>query len=978
MPDTIIRRSGRSILPLLAASLGAAAGLASGAWASAPASAPAGASAASPSPDRLKAPLPAHPEVVTGTLENGLTYMVKRHSNPPGKVYLNLHIASGSTNETEQQRGIAHYLEHMAFNGSANFAPGTLIPAFEHMGLTFGRHQNASTSFDATNYILDLPKTDAETIGKGLLFFADVAGRLSLLDNEIEEERQIILEEKRARLSAEQRIFDQMLPAMLPGSLVSRRLPIGVEETILGVKRQDFVDYYAKWYVPANMTLIVVGDADPAMIVDLIRKNFAELRKAPRPTPQSPGVAPSSAQRAIVATDAELTRGSVQMMILSDREPPSRSVGDLRDDLTDTIGSWAFGRRVRAKVDAGAMKFRGASASVTDYLSAARMASVDAIGEPQDWRAMIRDLAAELQRARQFGFSEREVEDARKELLSGAANNAKRESTFPSSGVARQMVRAVNRSEPFVGAAQNAELLSELLPTISAASVSERFKANFDPSKAMFAVTLPAAVAGGVPTEEDVLKAAREALAASVSAETERERPSALMAQTPPQGKIASMAVMPAAEVLSGRLENGGMFHHRFMDYRKNSATVTITLAGGQIEETAATRGFTQAAAVALSRPATRRLSATDIRDIMTGKDVRVSGGAGRDALTISVSGSPADLEIGLQLAHLLLTEPKIEPAAFEQWKQTQLQGIASRKTQPQGVMLEMVPDALYPKDEPRARPLEAAEVQAMTIAPIQEWLDALIARAPFEVSVVGEIDRTAATELVARYFGSLPKRAQMLETTLDEKRRITRASGPIRRDAEVETRTPQAFVYSGFFGVDAENIRDVRTMNLAAQILSTRMIKQVREDAQLVYSIRTISSPAEAYPGFGLFYAASPTDPHKVPALSAKIPEMFAEFAKNGPTDDEVNVARTQVLQTLDEQMKDPSFWTGVLADLTYRSRSLDDVVKAPIFIGAIPKEQIAEIFRKYCTPEAMVSFTVTPRAPASAPTEPQRPAER
>ena len=921
------------------------------------------------SPERAAAALPTHPEIVRGVLDNGLTWMIKHQPNPPGKVFLNLHVSTGSINETDRQRGIAHFLEHMAFNGSENFPPGSLIPAFEHMGLTFGRHQNASTSFDATNYILDLPKTDAETIGKGLLFFADVAGRLSLIDQEIEDERQIILEEKRARLSAEQRVFDEMMRKTMPGSRVAARLPIGVEETILGVKRQDFVDYYSAWYTPSNMTLVVVGDLDPAAVAPMIQERFGGLKKTPKPTDADAGVARSAERRAVVLTDPELTRGDVRLMVFDRRDTPTTTVGAMRDDLLDTMSTWAFNRRARAKVDAGAVKFRGANASVNDdYFGAARLASADALGEPGDWRAMLDDLAREVQRARRFGFSQREIEDARKELLTQATNAATRESTMPSPMMARFIVRAVNRGEPVMSARQRADLLAELLPTITASEVSARFARDFDTDRVTLAVTVPSGLAGA-PSDADARAALDEALAQPVNAESEAERPAALMASAPEAGKIKSMAIHPGAAVLTARLENGAMVHHRFMDSRKNSVTFTVTLAGGQIEETAATRGLTQAASVAFSRPATRALSSTNIRDLMTGKDVRVGGAAGRDTVSITATGSPADLEAGLQLVHLLLTQPRIEPAAFEQWKAAQLQAIAARKTQPQGVMLELAPDALYPKDEPRARLLDAAEVQSLTVEAAQAWLDDLIRRAPMEVSVVGDIERTRATDLITRYIASLPRRDDIWPETLADRRRITRTPGPISRDAQVETRTRQAFVYSGFYGVDGSNIRDTRIMGMAAQVLSSRMVREIREKAQLVYSIRAVSSPSEAYPGFGLFYAASPTDPDKVPALKARIAEMFAEFAKDGPTEDEVAVARTQALTTLDEQMKEPAFWTTALSDLTYRGRKLDDIMNTRVYIESMTPALILETYRTYARPDSMIVFSVTPKAPADAP---------
>ena len=218
--------------------------------------------------------LPSDPALVTGSLPNGLAYVVRQHKNPEGRVSIWLQVGSGSLNETDSTRGLAHYLEHMAFNGSANFPPGSVIPFFQSLGLSFGRDQNAFTSFDQTTYQLTLPGGGRELVDKGMLFMSDVAFRLNLDTREIDSERQIILEEKRARASARQRVQDQVYERLAPESTLGRRLPIGAEETIKSVGRPDFLDYYKRWYVPSNMTVIAVGDADPAMVVDVIRQRF--------------------------------------------------------------------------------------------------------------------------------------------------------------------------------------------------------------------------------------------------------------------------------------------------------------------------------------------------------------------------------------------------------------------------------------------------------------------------------------------------------------------------------------------------------------------------------------------------------------------------------------------------------------------------------------------------------------------------------
>src|SRR6185436_20695045 len=279
--------------------------------------------------------LPTDPALVTGRLPNGLRYIVRPHQNPQGRASIWLHVASGSLNETDSTRGLAHYLEHMAFNGSANFPPGSVVPFFQSLGLAFGRDQNAFTSFDQTTYQLALPGGGRDVVDKGMLFMSDVAMRLSLEPSAIDSERQVILEEKRARSSAQQRIQDQVYPRLAPESTVGRRLPIGSETTIKSVTPADFRDYYARWYVPSNMTVIVVGDTDPAMVIDAITRHFGGGPTAPEPTPRDVGVKPSAGPRAIVATDPELTRAEVSIVRPDPPRAPTTTAGQSRHELVE-------------------------------------------------------------------------------------------------------------------------------------------------------------------------------------------------------------------------------------------------------------------------------------------------------------------------------------------------------------------------------------------------------------------------------------------------------------------------------------------------------------------------------------------------------------------------------------------------------------------------------------------------------------------
>src|SRR5439155_24062129 len=284
--------------------------------------------------------------------------------------------------------------------------------------------------------------------------------------------------------------------------------------------------------------------------------------------------------------------------------------------------------------------------------------------------------------------------------------------------------------------------------------------------------------------------------------------------------------------------------------------------------ETATNREITEAAHRAWDRPATSRLSSTEIRDLMTGAKVRVSSGATGDTVTLTVSGDAAELERGLQLAYLLLTDPVIEQPALEQWQDAEAQRISQRKSQPMQVLMDTSRAVIYPRGEVRPQSLTVEQVRAITRPVAQAWLRRLVTEAPIEVAVVGDVDRETATRLVARYVGSLPARPRIGDKTLANLRTIAKPQGPINLSESVEVLTPQAAVFAGFFGTDLSNVRDTRLLNLAARVLSTRMTKIIREERQLVYSIDASSEPAVVYPGFGLFAAFAPTDPDKAPKL--------------------------------------------------------------------------------------------------------------
>jgi len=918
-------------------------------------------------------PLTRDPGLVCGQLDNGLRYIIRQHANPPGKVALLLHVGTGSLNEDDDQRGLAHYLEHLAFNGSENFPPGKVVEYFESIGMKFGGDINAFTSFNQTAYQLYTPDTEEATIDKAMLCLSDQAFRLLLLKEEVEKERGVILEEVTARKSPEQRIQDELFPKLMPGSRFAARLPLGLVEQIEKFTKEQFESYYRTWYRPEHMTLIVVGDADPQAQIPLIRKHFGSYKpEAPLPKQRQAEIAPFTETRALVVSDPEIATAEVEMVRVDPGRGPVTTESAFRRDLVERIGAWIVNRRLEEDVQKGEAAYREGQVNVFSFFAHATGVVGSVNGEPKAWEKMLDQLVMAVQRAVEHGFTPRELELARKEILSGAKLAVEREPTTNARAFLMRYNGAVAEGNTILSARQRLDLIEKHLPAISLEDVSKAFAANFAPGRFAYVLTLPRRDDLTLPSEDALLAGARAALARKTTPVVDEERPDTLLAELPEPGKIVDQTVDADLGITSAWLENGVRLHHRFMDYKKDQVLITISLAGGEIEETAANRGITDAAAQVLNQPATRRLASTDIRDLITGKQFRLGGQAQSDVLAIKLSGSPADIDTGLQLAYALLTDGRLEPSALDVWRQSTIEELQKGETQPQFHLVRSIRQVLGGGD-PRLEILTPEQIRALSLNAAQQWFDRLCKESPIEVAVVGELPWEPARDLMARYLGSLPARPRQAKG-LDARRVLQRSPGPHERQSSVETLTPTAFVLTGFFGCEEKNVQDARDLELAGQILTSRLIKEIREERQLVYSIGATSSPSSVYRDAGLFYAAAPTTPEKTSELATATLSIFGEFSDKGPSEEEMQTARRQIANDLDKRRREPSYWLGVLGKLDLHGRSLQDTKEDLEAYEKATADAVREAFRRYHKPERMIRIEVKPVAPTPAAEAPKQ----
>ncbi|CAN5409087.1 insulinase family protein [soil metagenome] len=905
--------------------------------------------------------LPRDPNNVYGQFDNGFSYIVRHNANPPGKVALNLHVKTGSINESEQQNGLAHFIEHMAFNGSTNFKPGELIPLMSKLGMVFGADSNAHTTLHETVYKLTMPDTKPETIDLAMKIFADYANGLQFGDDEISSERGVILEEKRSHLSVDERMRKMLMQQVFADTQLARHDVIGDEETLKTIQRSEFVDYWDAFYRPENMTLVVVGDIDPQLVIAQAKDRFGSIKgRGESRQAAKAGLKPTQSTHAFIFTDPEQVSAEVGFMSMKPARPPTTTEPQLRQSLVDDLGNWIVNRRFDEIVRSGGAPFRDATVDNTDFIGEAMIMQAQGEGEPKDWNKILDAVVAEVNRAIDHGFTDREVELAKSDRLSNAERAVQTESTRDSNQIVGGLSGAIGLKRPIMSAQQRLDFTKKFLGEINKDELHKAFVSNFKSNAYNYILSMPSNKEGlKLPSQEDVLAAASAAWAKKTEAPEDQKLAGSILASEPDAGKVASSETDKDLEITTVTFENDVVMHHKFTDYKKDQVTIRITLPGGAIEETPDNKGISEVASLIAARPATSRFTSSQVRDLMTGKKVSVRGSIGLDTLSLGVSGSPAELPLGMQLAYAILTDGRLEQSALDEWKKTEIQLYERKKTSPEGQIQDAFAKTIYGGDF-RMLDLTPEQIARQERSPAEAWFKRIAGNAAIEVAMVGDIKLDDAQALVAKYVGSLPKRTGKFDD-LNPLRKITRGAGPYKKSIQIKAMADKAFTLAGFISCD-ELDPERRPLTLASQILTERMNDRIREKEQLVYSIQAFNLPGKAIPHTGIMCAAAPTDPKNANKLADVVIEMFKDFADKGPTEEELATAKKQTLNTLKDQMKEPSYWLAQISEMAYRGKPLSQIKEMPAIYETFSVSQVQGAVKKFLKDDSIVKIEIVP----------------
>ncbi len=858
-----------------------------------------------------------------GALPNGLRYVILPNQEPKNRASLRLLVLSGSLEENENQQGLAHFLEHMCFNGSAHYAPGTLVEYFQRLGMSFGGDTNAYTSFDHTAFQIELPDTKPATVAEGLQVFADFAGTLLLRPDQIQKERPIILSEKRTRDSVKYRQDVASYNFLLGDSLFSKRLPIGLQPVIEQALRVRFVDLYDTWYRPERMIVIVVGAIDPAAVEKEIAAKFSSVadRAPARPDPDLGHATAALGVRAAYDAEPEASATTVSIDVIAPYTYRPDTADFRLRHLPRDLAVAMLDRRFEILSKKENAPFISASMSIDESFNFFHDAGLNLTCAPGQWQTTLAVGEQELRRALKFGFTPAELREATANFTNVLEQAAKTASTRRSPELADEIVDTVVQKEVFTSPADDLALFKPALDKITPKDCAAALRA---------ALGLPGRyvmVSGNAKIPGDAIAAITAAYqnSAAVAVQPPAAQSDERFAYTDfgAPGKIADQKHLDDLDLTLVTFANGVRVNLKKTDFESNTIRLSMRVGSGQLIEPRDQPGLAFFTDLTFLAGGLGRHSADELQRLLAGHTVGLDFKIGNDALEFSAATNREDLLLQLQLLAAHLTDPGYRPEAFSHAHKKIDEFYDGLAHSTDGPFYAEVPRLLASGD-PRFG-LPSREIM-LTRTPGEEkaWLTPQLANGQIEIGIVGDLDVKATLEALARTFGALPLRAP--KPAYEAERKLRFPSQTFAKNYAVPTKIPKAVVALYWPTADAREIGRTRRLSLLAEIFTDRLRVKIREQLGGAYSPEAASQPSDTFTGYGYILAETVVDPARTVEIADSIMAISADLQKTGSTADELERAKKPILTYLLDSARTNQYWLGaVLASCQEFPQRLD-----------------------------------------------------
>jgi zinc protease len=920
-------------------------------------------------PSRTFAPgtvLPLDSAIRTGTLPNGLKFYIRKNGRPEKRVSLRLAVKAGSLEESDDQLGLAHLIEHMAFNGSEHFKSGEVFSYFERVGARLGPHVNASTSFDETVYMLELPTDQADVVAKGLTALADFAGGLTFDPKEVDKERGVVIEEWRGGLGAGSRIRDKQIPIIFYNSRYATRLPIGKPEIIRSAPVARLRAFYDTWYRPERMAVIAVGDIDPAAMETSIRTTFSLLRDRAKAAPL-PNRALTIKHPLLVSvvTDREVTRSNVQVLRKRPRASDSR-VSDYRRELVERMAQMMLNDRLSELARKPDAKFLGAGVG-DQSISPDVDGFVISVSVPDGKiEEGMNAAAVEAKRARDFGFNQSELDRARKSLEAGYERAYAERDKSESPGFAQELLSLFLQGEPAPGIAYEYQLVKQLLPTITAAEVSAMMRKLMNDDGRVILSTAPQKDGLQPPSEAGLRASLAAAEAATVTAWSDAAVTRALVENKPAPGVITSRREIPDVGVTVVKFANGVEAWLKPTTFKNDQVLYSLTSPGGA--SLAVPESFEEAALATnyVRSSGAGGLKALDLEKLLAGKIASASPFISLSSHGLSGGASPADLETGLQLLYQNFVAPGDDPEQFDVLKRQLQAAVANRGRAPGqvfGEKLEQVNTSNHYTSQPlTSERIATLDRQKMLAFYRQRFSNA----ADFTFFMVGAFKVDDVVPLIAQYVGSLPSAGH---ATAEVKDVGIHFPGALVREKVEMGSEPRSSVVLSFYAepssdpIEAENVAEATT------VLDIALRDALREELSQTYTVSVgQGGPGLPQRGGGHIAVSFGAAPENVPSMIDRVLAEIRKLQQEGPSADLTNRAKEAAKRNYETSIQQNGYWMGRLQAVHTFGRDPKEILTRGARIDAVTPKTLQDVFQKAFPIERYTVVTLMPAAPAAA----------
>ncbi len=851
------------------------------------------------------------PSLVRGKLENGFRYVLKNNSEPADRVALYLAVQAGSLNETDNQRGLAHFLEHMLFNGSTHFPPGSLVNYFQSLGMSFGGDTNARTTHDQTVYNIILPNGSTKELDSGLLVMADYARGALLLDKEIDRERGVILAEKRARDSAEYRTSVAGTDFSLRGTLYPERMPIGITPVLENADHALLKSYYDTWYRPDNMVLVVVGDIDPQPTVELIKKHFASLKPAglELDCPDF-GKLQQKGIEAFYHYEPELGKTNVSLQSFWDMAPQNDSPEVAKKELLGLIGSRIMDYRLEQIQEKEQVPFTRAGYYSGDILNRIGYASLSAQVDGENWQETVTGLEHILRQALEYGFTENEIERAKKELLGQLDARILTAGSEDSRTIANRIIDSLNNNRVYQSAAQEKAFYGPLIGKVTPAEVSVAFKEKWSHDRRLISVTGDASL-GKTATEKITLlyrQSMQEPVVATIG-ENKKIFPY-LQPAAPGAPPLISHYKDIGVERLN--FSDGLVVNLKKTTFEENKILVRVAFGSGRKSEE--TPGMAMLLEDVVNGSGSGKLKQTDVDRILAGSPIRMSFKVDESNFSWIGSTLAKDFELFSQVLYHLLSDPGLRENIFTRVKDNYAQMYQKMNQEIEGAMPLAVQPFLADYHKQFGLP-PWSEVARVNFDSLKKWADPLIRPKDLEISVVGDFERDKIVAVLSKYFSSLTLHPAVVPATP-----VVHFPVGKKLVVNVNTSVDKSLIVVAWPTDDFWDIHRTRRLHLLAGVMGDRLRETIREKLGASYSPNVASFNSRDYQGYGYIISQMVVKPGSETAIIEEILKISDQLQKKGVSADELARAKGPLMTSLQENIRNNQYWLNSVLALSVR----------------------------------------------------------